>query len=136
MPVLTTIVHMLNKLVTMLRGVYSRLFTKQPLYNFYKDFTVFKGVDADDSKMKPESATVEEQTGETGNASKVMETPAEAEVLSFYSILFVRTILGTLTRPRFKKLDTIIFFLWGGGLFHFKIAFQHYYHNHHHYYYP
>jgi hypothetical protein len=38
------------------------------------------GVDTDDSKMKPEDTNVEEQTGETGNASKVSEAPAEGEV--------------------------------------------------------
>lgn len=38
------------------------------------------GVDTDDSKIKPEDRNVEEQTGETGNASKVSETSAEAEV--------------------------------------------------------
>jgi tRNA acetyltransferase TAN1 len=45
-----------------------------------KDKDTKEGVDTDDSKMKPEVMNVEEQTGETGNASKVLETPEGAEV--------------------------------------------------------
>lgn len=37
-------------------------------------------VDSNDLKTKPKDTNVEELTGETGNASKVSETPAEAEV--------------------------------------------------------
>lgn len=37
-------------------------------------------IESNDLKMKPEDTNVGEQTGETGNASKVSETPAEAEV--------------------------------------------------------
>jgi tRNA acetyltransferase TAN1 len=38
------------------------------------------GDDTDDSKRKPEDTDVGEQTGETGNTSKVSETPAQEEV--------------------------------------------------------
>lgn len=41
---------------------------------------VAKGDDTIDSKMKPEDSNIGEQTGEAGNASKVSETPAKAEV--------------------------------------------------------
>jgi hypothetical protein len=37
-------------------------------------------IDSDDLKLKPEDTNVGEQTDETGNASKLSETPAEAEV--------------------------------------------------------
>jgi len=37
-------------------------------------------IDSNDLKLKPEDTNVEEQAGETGNASKLSETPAEAEV--------------------------------------------------------